>query len=443
MKDMINKLLIAVSAAVLLGSSAVKEKSVGQTQICQWQDGKEGAVSLTFDDAAVTQFRVAIPILNKLALPGTFYIMTGHLPGSQYQGKFIGRPVQQIINETATIPTNQDNFFERASAAAFLGYKGTLPYHSKAGSLYEAQKVAEAYQLMDELYAKVRNKELEPGQDIGPEAQDAQGVGWDDFKKYAAQGHEIASHTITHPRLAVLDEPNMLYEMEKSKEEIKNHLGEKHTFSFEGPYGTENERVMEYTYKIYPASRNRMPEPWLQELNRGSKKSPGASKKEYVQWQRGPLSKTPLELMKSWVDTTLAHDNIWLVLVFHGVDDKGWEPLPHELLEEYFRYIKNKEDKLWVATFTDVTKYIRERMHAKAAASAGKGRILVRLNHGLDQKLYDLPLTLKTYVSPAWKKVKVVQGGKAQQISTRTDEKGTFVLYRAQPNAQPVTLSKG
>jgi peptidoglycan/xylan/chitin deacetylase (PgdA/CDA1 family) len=439
---MINKFLLTISAAVLFSSSTVKEKSVGQTQICKWQQDKAGAVSLTFDDAAVTQFRVAIPILNRLALPGTFYIMTGHIPGSQYRGKFIGRPVQEIINETATIPTNEDNFFERASAAAFLGFKGTLPYHSKAGSLYESKKTTEAYKLMDELYEKVRKKELQPGQDIGPEARDAQGVGWEDFKQYAAQGHEIASHTITHPRLAVLDEANMLYEMEKSKEEIRNHLGEKHTFSFEGPYGTENERVMQYAYKIYPASRNRMPEPFLEELNRGNKQNPGASKKEYVQWQRGPLSKTPLELMKSWVDTVVAHDNTWLVLVFHGVDDKGWEPLPHELLEEYFQYMKNKEDKLWIATFTDVTKYIRERMNATAEASAGKGKILVRLNHRLDKNLYDLPLTLKTYVSPAWKKVKVTQGGKASQISTSTDGKGTFVLYQAQPNAQAVELTK-
>jgi hypothetical protein len=177
-------------------------------------------------------------------------------------------------------------------------------------------------------------------------------------------------------------------------------------------------------------------------LNRGNKQSPGASKKEYVQWQRGPLSKTPLNLMKSWVDTVVAHDNIWLVLVFHGVDDKGWEPLPHTLLEEYFRYIKNKEDKLWVATFTDVTKYIRERMNAKAEVSAGNDKILVRVNHSLDKKLYDLPLTLKTYVSPSWKKVKVLQGGKVQHLNARADATGTFVLYRAQPNAQPVELSR-
>lgn len=439
---MLNKLLLPLSAAFLLSACTVKESAQVQTEVCKWQDGKDGAVSLTFDDAPVTQFRVAIPILNKLELPGTFYIMTGHLPSSQYKGKFIGRPVQQIIDESAQTPTNEQNFFERASAAAFLGYKGTLPYHSKAGSLFEQKKVTEAYKLIDELYAKVRNKELEPGQDIGPEATDAIGMEWKDFKQYAAQGHEIASHTITHPRLAVLDEANMLYEMEKSKEEIRNHLGEKHVFSFEGPYGTENERVMQYAYKVFPSTRNRMPEPFLEELNRSNKKNPGGSSKEYVQWQRGPLSQTPLPLMKSWVDTLVAHDNIWLVLVFHGVDNKGWEAIPHERLQEYFEYIKNREDKLWVATFADVTKYIRERMDAKVKTTAANNSIQVTLNHSLNKSQYDLPLTLKTYVSPSWKKVQVKQGKNVQQLSTRSDKKGVFVLYRATPNSLPVTLSK-
>jgi hypothetical protein len=35
---------------------------------------------------------------------------------------------------------------------------------------------------------------------------------------------------VTHPRLAVLDEVNMIYELEKSKEEIRNKLGERYTF---------------------------------------------------------------------------------------------------------------------------------------------------------------------------------------------------------------------
>src|SRR3954451_7707584 len=86
----------------------------GQTEITKWQDGKTGAISITYDDGSINQFRYALPVMKRLQLPATFYIITGAIPGSQYPGKFIGRPVQDIVNETATVPTNADNYFERA-----------------------------------------------------------------------------------------------------------------------------------------------------------------------------------------------------------------------------------------------------------------------------------------------------------------------------------------
>ncbi|MCZ7649211.1 MAG: polysaccharide deacetylase family protein [Planctomycetota bacterium] len=39
-----------------------------------WPDGKQAAISLTFDDGAKSQLERAIPYLNKLGLPGTFYL---------------------------------------------------------------------------------------------------------------------------------------------------------------------------------------------------------------------------------------------------------------------------------------------------------------------------------------------------------------------------------
>src|SRR6059058_5845722 len=88
----------------------------GKTEITKWQYGKNGAVSLTYDDGSINQFRVAVPIMDSFALPATFFIITGDIPGSRYHGTFIGRPTKAIIAETANIPTNKDNFFERASA---------------------------------------------------------------------------------------------------------------------------------------------------------------------------------------------------------------------------------------------------------------------------------------------------------------------------------------
>ncbi len=414
----------------------------GQTTISKWQDGKTGAVTITYDDGSINQFRKALPIMNRLNIPATFYIITGQIPGSQYQGRFIGRPVKDIILETATIPTNKDNFYERASAAGFLGFQGTLDYHTNAGAQIDAGRVDAGYKIMDDLYKKVRNGEFPKGYKANNEVEEAKGVTWDDIRKYAVQGHEFGSHTITHARLAALDETNMLYELEKSREDILKQLGPKHTFSAEGPYGTENERVMEYAHKIYPALRNRMPEPFMEELNRSSRKNPGSFDKEYVQWQRGATTKTPMSLMKSWIDTTAVNDNIWLVLVIHGVDGIGWEALTSVALDEYFQYMKSKEKDLWIATFADVTKYIRERMNASVQTLEKKNKLSVNLVHSLDKTMYDVPLTLKTYVPLNWEGIKVKQGQQTKNLKPQVDSGGNFVLYQAIPNSNQVILSR-
>ena len=150
-------------------------------------------------------------------------------------------------------------------------------------------------------------------------------------------------------------------------------------------------------------------------------------------------------MTKSWVDTVLTHDNNWLVLVVHGVDGLGYEALPHELIDEYYQYIKAKQDenKVWVATFGDVAKYMRERVAAKVQSSEKGGKITVTLTHPLDKTLYNVPLTLKTYVSSAWKQVTVKQGNKSQRVSTAIDEKGTYLLYQADPNSRTIELSAG
>ena len=247
---------------------------------------------------------------------------------------------------------------------------------------------------------------------------------------------------ITHPRLAILDEPNMLYEMTKSKEEILNHLGEQYTFSGECPFGTENERVMSYAYKVYPALRNRMPETWLKEITRGNKSNPGNTDKEYIQFQRGATTKTPMPMMKAWVDTTVNKNNTWLVLTIHGVEGIGWEPLSRRQLEEYFGYIKNLEGKLWVATFGDVTRYMRERQSAKINTKINKSIINIKVSHALNKAMYHVPLTLKTVIPSSWRKVKITQGRHVKIADVISDSIGNYVLYRATPNEEVIRVQQ-
>jgi len=414
----------------------------GQTEIAKWQYSKNGAVSITYDDGSINQFVKAVPIMNQLNMPGTFFIITGKIPGSKYQAKFIGRPVIEIINELKTVPTNKDNFYERASSARFLGYKGTSEYFTKAGAQIDAGRNAEAYEIMDELYRKVNNGEFTAETETGGIRSRENVLTWDMIKTFATQGHEFGSHMVDHPYLGALDEPNMLYELEKSREDILSQLGPEHTFSAETPYCSQDERVLEYADKVYPAVRSRQTDEFFQQIRFSNHKTPVIQTNEYVQWQRGTYTKTPLSVYKAWVDTTADQKNIWLVLIIHGLDGIGWESVKSQDIDEYFRYVKSKETDLWIATYGDVTRYIRERMKAEVLSSETKRKITVTLTHSLDKSIYDLPLTLKTVVQPQWKEVTVKQGSNVKRIKTHQDAKVTYVLYQALPNAGNIEITK-
>jgi len=416
---------------------------VGRTEITRWPQGKKAAVSLTYDDGTLNQFRAAVPIMDRFGFPATFFIITGEIAGSRYHGTFVGRPPETIVQETASVPTSAANFFERASAVGFLGYRGTLEFHTRAGEVFdEGGDPEKAWRILDEAYARVREGAFpREGGDEGSKPSPP-ATGWYDLAALARRGYEFASHTVTHPRLAVLDEANLVYELEKSRQDILDHLGGKHTFSVECPYGTENDRVLEYALARYPLARNRMPDPFVEDLDRSNDKSPSASTTEYVRWQRGPLTRTPMSLMKSWVDTIAADDNVWLVLVFHGVDGIGWEPRTSADLTEYFAYLKSKEDALWIATFQDVGKHMRERTHGTVRSYVSHDVISVVLRDDLTDERYELPLTLETQVPPGWKAVDVRQGRRVQRVPVVRGDGGSYVLYPAIPNGEDVRLAR-
>jgi peptidoglycan/xylan/chitin deacetylase (PgdA/CDA1 family) len=429
-----------VVLSVVAGCASPDSSHVGSSEITRWRDDKAAAISITYDDATINQFRRALPVMDSLGFKGTFFINTGDIPGSKFPPKYFGKPLAQIVKESAS-PTTQDNLFERASALRFLNIENAIGLHNSAGSLYEQGKSTEAFKVIDDAYALARKQKSIHA--TRPLLLTGELITWPEIEQFAANGHEFGNHTISHPRLAVLDEANLLYELEKCKEEIRGQLGEHHTFSAECPFGTENERVMEYAYKIHPALRNRMPADYLEELNRWSDKTPSSSSREYIQWQRGPLQKTTLEQMKSWVDTLLLHNNVWLVLTFHGVDSVGWEAKPHQELQRYFEYMKAHEDKLWICTFGDGTRYMRERMAAGVSATIAGSSIIVTVSHTLDQKMYGLPLTIKTYIDEDWKKVSVRQGDGQLPFKIFNDAKGKYILYQVVPNSESVTIVEG
>ena len=132
------------------------------------------------------------------------------------------------------------------------------------------------------------------------------------------------------------------------------------------------------------------------------------------------------------------------MLVIHGIEGLGYEPIPRALVTSYFDYFKANSDagKLWVATYQDGAKYIRERMRANIQTRHSGPAIEVTVTHPLDPKKYDLELTARTRVPAGWTNVEVRQGPRSQSVTVVEDPAGNYVQYRIAPNSGAARIER-
>ena len=444
------KHIFTVAVACLMYSVSVAGQEP-RTEITKWQDGKLAAVSITFDDSTINQFRIALPMLDERRLPATFFVITGEIPGSEYRPTFVGRPIMDIIRESAKVPTNKDNAYERSSILRYLGEVQRVDIVLKnfrinsAGGLIDKGQFAEFDKVLAMLRESGETYTIKPvapvrsQEDGRPLAIHPGGLTWEEFRQAGKRGHEIGNHLVSHAHTPGLDEANILYEAMKADEDIRAQMGVEHAFSIESSYGIHDHRVEQILVPRFPLTRNWVTDPFMDGIMRGDNRDPATMKKEYVQWQRGPRSATTLDEMTEWVEKSLA-TGTWLVLVIHGVEGIGYEPVPAERLRAYFDYMKQRENRLWVATFRDAGKYARERMASKVVTKQSGDAVEVTVTHSLDPKLYNLPLTARTTVPAQWASVRVRQGRETTTVPVQRDPSGAYALYRITPNAGAARL---
>jgi peptidoglycan/xylan/chitin deacetylase (PgdA/CDA1 family) len=458
-----------VFSVLSVAGAGAQAPQTPKTEITKWPDGRLAAVAITYDDSTINQFRIALPLMNERGLVGTFFVITGQIPGSKNMPTFVGRPIMDILKESATVPTSKDNVLERTSMLRYLTEvqreeilvalrPAPAPNNlaSVDGALAKLRESGKTFTVGAVPYVQVRSEEAQPcaGAVAKPtcfagrvRADGPGALSWDEFRKAAAQGHEFANHAVSHARLPSLDEANILYEVDKAKEELKDKMGEKHLFSIEAPYGIDDDRVRQVLINRFPLTRNWVSDSdgeFMDGIMRGDKRDPAKTTKPYMEWERGPVTATTIDEMKGWVDTSL-QTGTWLVLVIHGLDGIGYQPLPVPNVTAFFDYMKTNRDsgKLWVATYQDGAKYIRERMKSQIATKQDGQAIEVTVTNAYDPKVYDVPLTARTTVPAGWAAAQIKQGKDTQKVQVQKDATGSFVQYHVLPNAGPARIEKG
>ena len=256
---------------------------------------------------------------------------------------------------------------------------------------------------------------------------------WNAWRDVAAQGHEIASHTMTHPDLTAISFAQAQQEMSGAKAIINAEIPGQNGVTFAYPFGYSNSSVESYAESVYTGSKDVL---WGTTCTLNGDtfdfgKLAGCSYDDgYANVYAGADA---AEAQGKWVDVSTHTVN-------SGADG-CWGDWSTTDLTNFLDYLLTKD--LYVGTFGSLVKYSKERVNATLAeVSSSSSQIVLSLTDTLDDTIYDRPLTVRTEVPAGWSTMDVQQGGGAVTTIDSVLEGTTRVIYfAAVPDGGNITIT--
>ncbi len=257
---------------------------------------------------------------------------------------------------------------------------------------------------------------------------------WDALQTAANQGHEIASHTVTHPHLPQLTIENQTTELVSSQNTINSHITGDQCITIAYPYCEPSNQTLTATYYIAGRTCSGQIVP--------STPSNFYQISSIICGSSGSVKTTANFIAK---DNSAAASNGWCVFLIHGIDsDGGWSPLSSTILEESLEYLDANRDTFWVSTFSNVARYIKERNDVSITESSSSDTsITLQVTDTLDNAIYNYPVTIRRPLPEDWLSAYVSQDGQPVDACIVEVDSIQYVMFDVVPDGGDVVLSKG
>lgn len=253
---------------------------------------------------------------------------------------------------------------------------------------------------------------------------------WSGVKELAAAGHEIASHSESHPEGTM-----SANEISSSKGKINQNIQQ--------PYGCVT--------LAYPNCNTPGDAQVLQNYVVGRICNSGSS----IMGKNGPSNWAAVPAMMTGSNgtsdfkgnmQTAVQQGGWVAFLTHGFTTgtngyANYSPTNASAMEDGLQYAKQNDSKIWVAPMGHVAMYIKERNASTATASTSGSSITVKLTHTIanDVSKYEYPLSLRIKNDNNWTAASGTQGGKA----ITTSIKDGYIYFDAVPNGGDIVISSG
>ena len=249
------------------------------------------------------------------------------------------------------------------------------------------------------------------------------GISWLRLKELAAEGHEIASHTWTHESVITTQDGQRIH-MEPAKleaqvarayEAIKSRIGIA-PLTFASPGNAIDEVIRAAAHKYHPVIRDQC--------------------ERFGAWP--PSSKDfTTEQANAMVDRYLAAGKplVWMI---HAITDGYNAQSSPAVLANHLKYLKSREEVLWLDTYANVKRYTMERDAAKLTQSITSKHATFTLECDLDQTQFHDPLTV---VIPAKDAAQVIARSRNSGAQLPVEVRKDRIIIQSVPSPEPVEVT--
>ncbi len=257
---------------------------------------------------------------------------------------------------------------------------------------------------------------------------------WAALKASAVNGHEIGSHTVTHPALDSISDADQIKEYGESKYAIETKITGQKCVTIAYPYCAcgNSKLVSEY----YIAARSC--DGFMESSSPRDFMCIGA-----VGCGSEGVAKTAAELNAKAEQAVTTKG--WCVFMIHSIDNDttGFSSLRSNELGDHLNYIAAHAEKFWVNTFGNVVRYIKERdAVVLTELSATSNRIALQLTDTLDNSIFNYPISIQRRLPDHWKKANVTQGTTKLRTQIIRKTPIDYIRFDAIPNKGTIIIKK-
>ncbi len=252
---------------------------------------------------------------------------------------------------------------------------------------------------------------------------------WEGFQTLVDKGHEVGSHSDSHPQ-------NMTGEEASSKAHIEAHILNQQCLTVAYPNcNVPNEEAVRQNYiagRICNGSQQGLPDIM-------GKDGP-------TSWTKVPAFITGSIGISNFKDKMQSAANMggWVVFLTHGLQGKNngnanYSPTELSSIIDALKWAQQNDEKIWIAPLRDVAMYIKERNAAKIQVKATTASSWTcSLTHTIADNIcnYNYPLSMRVKNSSNWAVVEVKQNGKV--IDSKIND--GYIYFSAIPNGGDIVV---